>query len=213
MLASLATALLLAGGVALAITRDCRAGADYCIGTADNDTLNGSPERDKIYGKGGNDALRGYGEEDVLSGGNGDDMVRGGAEDDRMPSTPGVDKLYGGPGNDRIEDHSYDNSDNHDPNLLSGGSGDDYLYGYNKLYGGSGDDVIHGSSTEAGFRRIIVGGPGEDDIRSYVYTSDTIRAADDERDTVNCGGGTDTIYFDRGLDEVNPLSCENRHPQ
>jgi hypothetical protein len=29
----------------------------------------------------------------------------------------------------------------------------------------------------------------------------------------DCGEGTDTVYFDEGLDEVDPITCENRIPR
>jgi hypothetical protein len=30
------------------------------------------------------------------------------------------------------------------------------------------------------------------------------------RDTVACGPEEDTVYFDKGVDSVNPVTCENR---
>jgi hypothetical protein len=48
LLTAMATALLLASGVAWAVTKDCEAGADFCVGTDEPDTLNGSEERDKM---------------------------------------------------------------------------------------------------------------------------------------------------------------------
>jgi hypothetical protein len=34
---------------------------------------------------------------------------------------------------------------------------------------------------------------------------------DDQKDQINCAGGTDEVYFDRGLDELR--RCEIRHPR
>ena len=45
-------------------------------------------------------------------------------------------------------------------------------------------------------------------------TNDTIYVSDGERDTVSCGGGKDTVYFDKGLDKFRLHSgCENRIPK
>jgi len=30
------------------------------------------------------------------------------------------------------------------------------------------------------------------------------------KDNVSCGGNEDTVYFDKGVDSVNPANCENR---
>lgn len=40
-----------------------------------------------------------------------------------------------------------------------------------------------------------------------VLRSDT-RHSDGEKDTVSCGGGRDTVYFDKGIDSVNAINCE-----
>jgi hypothetical protein len=39
---------------------------------------------------------------------------------------------------------------------------------------------------------------------------DTIYVQDGARDTVACGPEEDTVYFDKGVDSVNPVTCENR---
>ena len=45
-------------------------------------------------------------------------------------------------------------------------------------------------------------------------TNDTIYVSDGKRDVVDdCGGGTDTVYFDEGLDDVDQTSCENLVPR
>jgi hypothetical protein len=61
-------------------------------------------------------------------------------------------------------------------------------------------------------KTVLKGGPGLDLIRGDV-SADTIYAQDGEKDTISCGGGTDTVYFDRGIDSVNPVNCENLNPQ
>ena len=137
LLASMALALLLVSGVAWAVVKDCRAGADYCVGTNQKDTLNGSEVRDKIYGKDDNDKLFGNSGNDALRGGRGDDTMKGGAgKDDFSYSNPGTDGLYGGSGDDFLWDNG---------SLCSNSTGEctDEL---NRLYGGSGKDFLLGNT-------------------------------------------------------------------
>ena len=78
-------AILLIAGVAYAKTIDCNGGD--CTGTNRADTMNGSPQDDKmlaleggdtLYGVGGMDALKGKGGGDRIFGGEGNDVVKGG---------------------------------------------------------------------------------------------------------------------------------------
>ncbi len=70
------------------------------------------------------------------------------------------------------------------------------------------------SRTGTGPARTITGGTGNDTISSSDDLDDTIYLQDGERDKVSsCAGGTDTVYFDRRIDEVDPINCENRITQ
>jgi Ca2+-binding RTX toxin-like protein len=156
-LASTALVVLLASGVAWAVTKNCKAGADYCIGTDEPDTLNGSKVRDKMYGLGEVDLLLGSGGNDLLRGGPGNDTVKGGAGNDNIDGDDpeadagGSDRLYGQDGNDYISDYAFDFvSLTEDQDLMSGGKGDDTLYGTHTLNGGPGDDVIGTAVSRAG---------------------------------------------------------------
>jgi Ca2+-binding RTX toxin-like protein len=212
LLAALAIALLLVSGVAWAVTKDCRAGADFCVGTNERDTLNGSEERDKIYGKAANDKLFGNGGNDNLLGGEDNDTIRGGAGEDNVSGhTQDGDEIYGQAGADHLEDDSWrcGNRCVDDDNLLDGGSGPDWLYGDSKPCGGLGDDDLDGAYAFGG-KRLIRGGPGEDRITSAGKAVDTIYVQDGVRDTVACGPEEDTVYFDKGVDSVNPVTCEKR---
>jgi Ca2+-binding RTX toxin-like protein len=88
-LAAMALALLLASGVAWAVTK---------IGTNGPDTLRGTNKADNLIGKGGNDVLFALAGRDNLLGGRGKDFVFGGTEDDRL--SRGDKNLEGGPSND-----------------------------------------------------------------------------------------------------------------
>ena len=86
-------ALLLASGVALAVTRQCKTGVN-CFGTKERDKLLGTDGINYMYGKGAGDTLKGFGEDDYLTGQGGSDKLLGAS---------GLDRLYPGPGNDLLE--------------------------------------------------------------------------------------------------------------
>src|SRR5215210_8135229 len=71
LLATMALTLLVASGVALAVTK---------IGTNGPDTLKGTNGDDNLIGKGGNDILFALAGNDNLLGGPGKDIVVGGTE-------------------------------------------------------------------------------------------------------------------------------------
>lgn len=70
-----------------------------------------------------------------------------------------------------------------------------------------------GGAYAFGGSRVIRGGSGEDRISSSGDVADTIYARDGDRDTVSCGPKEDTVYFDKGIDTVNPINCEKRIAQ
>ena len=161
---SMALALLLACGVALAATVDCEGGT--CVGTPSNDTLFGTPQVDEMFGLAKGDLMYGYESADLMSGGGGSDRMYGGVGADTVNGDAGNDAVYGGRGNDAV----------------NGGDGEDLLVG------DAGNDTISGDT----------GG-------------DLIQAVDDQKDQINCAGGRDEVYFDRGLDELR--RCEVSHPR
>ena len=99
-LATMALALLLASGAALA----------EAFGGDDGDNrLVGTDGRDRMAGGGGDDLVRGLGGPDVMRGGsrndfdaNGQDTMYGGRGEDVVNGEGGEDHIYGGPGNDYI---------------------------------------------------------------------------------------------------------------
>lgn len=88
-----AAALVLGGGMALAVTQTGGSGADAIIGTDGPDRLSGRGGNDSILGKDGDDDLFGGRGVDALSGGAGDDGMIAGPVDE----TSG-DALSGGAG-------------------------------------------------------------------------------------------------------------------
>jgi Ca2+-binding RTX toxin-like protein len=126
--------------------------------------------------------------DDLLRGERGVDTMRGLAGDDRLFGNGSGDCLYGGAGNDSIYGRS-------GGDLIDGGPGNDVLYGGSAAW-----------STRRGINTII-GGPGRDVIEAG-WADDIVRAADGEKDFVNCGGGVDTAYVDP-IDVVH--HCEHVH--
>src|SRR5215218_9967385 len=89
LLATMALTLLVASGVALAVTK---------IGTNGPDTLRGTNKADTLIGKGGNDRLFSLAGTDNLLGGRGNDYLFEGAE----PGVAKIDNIFAGAGNDAV---------------------------------------------------------------------------------------------------------------
>ena len=190
LLASIALAVVLVGGAALAATISCAGGFQRCKGTEEADVLRGAPkdtpELDRMIGLGGDDELYAEAGDDFMEGGLGDDLMSGGPGNDSFrwfyepdytyeEATAGNDTFYGGKGHDEIVD----------------------FVGYNRLFGGSGGDDLRGHGYFAGRagndtlvlfdRGKALGGEGSDKIDSHNGVSNN----------VSCGVGTDTAYADR----------------
>jgi hypothetical protein len=173
LLATMALTLLVASGLALAVTK---------TGTDGPDILKGTNSADNLVGLGGNDGLFGFGGRDNLLGGPGKDWVLGGNE---RRLVGGDKNLVGGPGNDGII--AGQGSDN-----LLGSSGNDFLDG------GRGSDRVVG---EGGIDFLIQGPGGETakDSLSGGDGNDVILVDNDPatRDLVTCGSGFDRVVADR----------------
>lgn len=187
------------------------------VGTAGDDILVGTEEKDRIWGLAGAD--------DVEAGG-GDDLVDGGAGNDRLASTSGYDRLDGGEGDDQITLIGTGGA-------VTGGAGTDTLVidlasvstsvrfsgehghgiiGYNTsdwehiffnrierlvLTTGSGNDRIFGAATDD----IISTGGGNDIVGPYGADVDdgTSMLGDD---TINTGTGGDIINDTVGSNRI-----------
>ena len=152
LVAMMALALLLASGVALAVTK---------IGTDGPDTLRGTDGSDNLIGRGGNDDLFGLRGSDNLLGGEGEDNVLAG--DERRPGRDDKN-LDGGPGNDFV--WAGKGSDN-----MVGGEGNDLLFecclrefSKDRLSGGSGNDVIDVWHKPAAVEDVVACGSGFDRV-------------------------------------------------
>jgi Ca2+-binding RTX toxin-like protein len=91
------TALVVASGVALAQVVNCPTGANgLCVGTDNDDTLNGTTGDDDMRGLRGKDTLNAAAGFDLLSGGRGDDTLNGDLDSDQLNGGLGRDALNGG---------------------------------------------------------------------------------------------------------------------
>jgi Ca2+-binding RTX toxin-like protein len=88
LVATMALTLLVASGVALAVTKIGTDGSDFIVGTKGSDEL---------FGRGGIDSIEGRSGEDVISGGPGNDFLVDGPFREFA-----VDTLSGGDGDDTI---------------------------------------------------------------------------------------------------------------
>jgi Ca2+-binding RTX toxin-like protein len=147
LLATISLTLLVASGVALAVTR---------IGTDGPDTLRGTKGDDNLIGQGGNDTLLSLAGDDTLLGGPGKDVVNGG---NLAEPLGGNKNLVGGEGNDAVQGGL--GSDN-----VLGGEGNDFMLGgefeppavMDTLSGAEGDEVIDVLNKPAGKDVVTCGG-------------------------------------------------------
>lgn len=108
-LASIGMAVVISGGVALALNAiQCKAGKT-CNGTAAADLMKGTEGSDWMHGKGRGDTLNGFGNTP-----NGEEGLYGEGGNDKLNGGGGFDILVGGPGNDTMKgdevgDHFVDN--------------------------------------------------------------------------------------------------------
>ncbi len=190
LLATMALTLLVASGVALAVTK---------IGTNGHDVLKGTDGKDNLLGLGGQDDIFGKGGSDNLLGGPGKDNVLGG---DERRLRGGDKNLAGGPGNDFVLGGK--GSDN-----IVGDEGNDLLVDGNlressrdNLTGGSGNDVIVADHVPA-FKDVVACGSGFD--RVLADRKDTV-ARDCERVKIVRGSREEVIEQQGAFFESIPRS-------
>ena len=185
LIGTMALALVLASGVALAATYiNCPVNTtNPCNGTPQDDVIFGSDNPQTINALAGNDEVLALLGDDIVYGGDGSDYVDG---------FPGNDTIYGGPGSDnKVSEGTRTRKG------LIGAEDSDTVYGE-----GGADFIDLATEDTAGSVDKASGGPG----------NDTIHAFDGNQDIINCGKGTrDHVYFDKGLDSVS-RTCEKKHP-
>src|SRR5215211_6056196 len=134
MVATMALILLVASGMALAVTKIGTNGPDFLRGTNGDDSLIGKGGNDNLLGETGKDWLFGGTDRGKTSGGQ-KNMV-GGPGNDRLQGGKGSDNLVGERGNDLLID-GYELNPKKD--TLSSGDGNDALWVWNRP---AGRDVV-----------------------------------------------------------------------
>ena len=196
-LGTMLVGVMLLGGVALA---DHLANTVQCPNT-DYGWCDGTELSDHMYGTDAQDNIQAY---------TGDDQVDAYAGDDNVFGESGNDTLYGGEGADVLEGDPPLTPDIIGNDKLYGGAGQDEVNGY------EGNDFLHGGS-EKDFIRDgngkdqIKAGDGSDTIETGYINRPSVTRPDGLVDTVDCGSGTDTVYFQKGSDKIN-ANCEIKKP-
>jgi hypothetical protein len=154
LLTMMAATLVLASGVAWAVTKIGTDGPDALRGTNGEDNLLGMGGNDDLLGLGGSDNLLGGPGKDWLLGGNefrplaGDKNLAGGPGNDGIFSGFGSDKLVGGTGNDLLVDFEFARREAQE-DTVSAGAGNDVVDVIN--FPGPTDVVVCGD----GFDRVL----------------------------------------------------------
>jgi hypothetical protein len=209
LMASMAFAVLLSCGVALALNAvSCEGGGVRCVGTDRPDLVRGSDDLDAIYGRDGDDILKGRGEGDALLGHKGDDGLLGGVRQDLMIGGVGDDRLRGGDaldiyyferpdwGQDAIRDTS-------PRNLVRLPNGDDFGGAITTNLNSDSGPLPEVANAEGGSTvdwkgnvvAVVVGSTGDDtvtgnDATNLIFDGEEL---DTDRDTISAAGGSDLI--------------------
>jgi Ca2+-binding RTX toxin-like protein len=192
LLAAMGMVLLLSAGLAFAATFDCTANR-ACIGTDDDDTLNGSNGVDPVMeGRQGDDEL--FANDGEYAGMEGDAFDP--ANNDT--STDGDDILHGGPGWDYMA--GFGGADTY-----SGGRRGDYIFAEESSVN-MGEDIVHS-------------GRGNDWIEAMDETKDTIGCGAGKHDVVLFDEGLDEVNsttcehknpdFSGGIGVASSTTAEN----
>jgi Ca2+-binding RTX toxin-like protein len=202
-------------------------GEDLLDGGTNTDTLNGGPNNDHylFQDSWGNDTIAdGSGSDDRLNfghytqGGVTVDMIPSSSRPEAFsgtntvdwPSTVSIESAQGSTGNDIIQGTNSANTltgyggilhpNNVEGNdTLNGRGGDD------KVDGGPGDDRLTG-----GRGRDVIWGDGCTTVYGPCSGNDVIHVEDFESDTVYCGPGFDTVFYDFVLDRFPNNDCEDK---
>ncbi len=151
-----------------------------------DETCIGTPQRDTINGTADSDRMEGRGGGDTLNGDAGEDEMTGGVGADRVAGGPGDDDFVWG-GEQRETEQSFPDKST---DIVSGGEGDDEVFGgfaqggVDRVSGNDGDDTIIVAQRGTEFGKVT-------------------------KEIVRCGPGRDTVFRDKGLDQVAD-NCERK---
>jgi Ca2+-binding RTX toxin-like protein len=240
LVASTILTVLLSSGVALALnTINCEGSGIRCVGTNRPDLMKGTAGLDAMYGREKGDTLKGFGKEDALLGQEGDDTLLGGAsqdllieglDDDRLRGEDALDIYYferSKWGMDTISEVSprnilrLPNGENFSgaitTNLISGPLPEvtNADSGSTVNWNGEVISIVIGSTGNDAANKIFDGEELDTDTDniSGAGGNDLLDVQDSAGDdTVECGDGNDTVYFDEGDALAVPTDCEEQNP-
>jgi Ca2+-binding RTX toxin-like protein len=202
-------------------------GFNYMLGRGDDDTLKGFGRSDGLLGQEGDDRLLGGLGFDYLAGGRGDDRLRGEGRVDEYgferfnwgqdtiieesPSRNAISLPYtdSSAGTITTNLNSTLAAEVTNPSGTSTVNWDGNVIAF--VFGSSGNDEVTGNDAantiiddaESDTDTILAGG-GND----FIVVQDG-----DSNDTVDCGEGSDTVYFDTDDTLVSPDDCEEKNPE
>ena len=173
LITTMAVAMLVASGVALAADITCPNIGNLCIGTNKADTMTGTNQDDVMKGRGGGDTMQARGSGDRLFGGGGNDEVSAGSGDDSLigDSLAG-DSLGGGAGDDSLSGEYGD-----DTYFFSDGWGADRI-AEDGEGAGMGTDTLDFSSLPKPLDINLVSNPDRDEVFS-VLSQNRLRRGND----------------------------------
>ena len=141
---------------------------------------------------------------DTMTGTRADNQMFGEAGNDTMVGKGGADYIRGDQGADTISGRGAG-----DQFLWGGGfdAGGNYDDGDDDIVdGNSGADTIVGGFAKGGVDRLY-GGSGDDSINTA--QRDTGTGAAVTKEVIDCGPGTDTVFYDKGTDKVENCEIKN----
>ena len=133
-----------------------QAGEIVQIGTADDDSMSGTPFANRFEGLGGNDYIYGNQSADTLLGGSGDDYLSAAGGDDTLVGGTGNDYLVGGFGNDTYYFNLGDGTDAIDDSAFAFQYEGDPLNEVNTLVFGAGITPDSVTNTVDGSGQIVL---------------------------------------------------------
>ena len=152
-----------------------------------------------LQGTDGDDTLTAYATGNVLSGLRGDDRLYGGSGSDTLDGGDGVDSVYGGAGNDILQgglgDDYLQGDAGNDTYLFDRGSGQDYIYNYDRTAGRR--DIVKLAS-DISSADVVVNRLNDDLILTITGTTDSLRVSGYFAGDGTDGYAVDAIQFADG---------------
>jgi Ca2+-binding RTX toxin-like protein len=155
-----------------------------CRGTA---SCIGTSGADTMTGTRADNQMFGEAGNDTMVGKRGADYVRGDEEADTLYGNGGGEQLLWGGGFDAGGNYADRRDD--------------------VVYGGTGDDFIVGGFAKSGVDRLY-GGKRNDTIDTAQRDSGTGAAV--TKEIIDCGPGKDTVYYDKGKDDIKNCEIKNQ---